>query len=352
MQQVFRSLDETWPGERWADEFRRLWPGYRRWFLAGGGHEGPSLAAAERALRRHLPELLPVWERCVALAGHDALAGRFLSGWCPPRYIVGCSQAAWAGPDGVWLVRNYDLDPGLNEAVLWRTRWGGRTVLGMGECLIGLSDGLNDAGLAVSLAFGGRPVSGEGFGIPIVLRYLLEVAGSTAEALDILHRVPVHMAYNLTLVDAAGDARTVHVGPDRPARLVPLAIATNHQDGVGWPALDRVSRTGERLAALAGLLAEPRLSGAERAAAFLRPPLLASAFERGFGTVYTAIWRPDLGAVELAWPGLSWRQSLGRFSEERRQVQYAVPLASLDDGWATHLPPGVRPWLRHLSGAS
>ena len=50
----------------------------------------------------------------------------------------------------------------------------------MSDCLWGLLDGVNDAGLAVSLTFGGRRVLGDGFGIPIVIRYLLE----TCETVD------------------------------------------------------------------------------------------------------------------------------------------------------------------------
>jgi predicted choloylglycine hydrolase len=263
-----------------------------------------------------------VWERLVELAEGDALAARFLSGWCPPRYLVACSQAAWAGPDGVWLVRNYDLDPNLNEATLWRTRWLGREVLGMGECLAGLSDGLNDAGLAVSLAFGGRRVLGPGFGIPVVLRYVLEVAGNTREAVAILARVPVHMAYNVTLIDAGGEARTLHLAPDRPAEVASPAIATNHQGRIEWPELARFARTEERHAALAALVAGPTRPGTERAAAFLAPPLYATDFSRGFGTVYTAAWRPDAGEVTLRWPGRSWRQGLRRFREEAHEVRY------------------------------
>lgn len=34
---------------------------------------------------------------------------------------------------------------------------------------VGLLEGLNDAGLAVSLTFGGRPEVGEGLGIPLVI---------------------------------------------------------------------------------------------------------------------------------------------------------------------------------------
>ena len=50
----------------------------------------------------------------------------------------------------------------------------------MSDCLWGLLDGVNDAGLAVSLTFGGRRDVGDGFGIPIVVRYLLEVCSDVS----------------------------------------------------------------------------------------------------------------------------------------------------------------------------
>jgi predicted choloylglycine hydrolase len=322
MRLTFEAIDEPLPGARWQAAFRRLWPGYRRWFLRGGGHLGPSLAESERALRRHMPELVPVWERLVELAAGDALAARFLTGWCPPRYLVACSQAAWAGPDGVWLVRNYDLDPGLNEALLWRTCWGKRRVVAASECLVGVSDGINDAGIAVSLAFGGRRVAGTGFGIPFVVRYLLETAAATAEAVAILRRVPVHMAYNITLIDRSGEACTVMVGPDRPAAMTRPAVATNHQGEPEWPELARFSRTLERHDRLLGLLGDGSPDDERRVGAFLEPPLYVTDYARGFGTLYTAVWRPDLGEVELRWPDGMWRQSLDGFSEGRRGVRY------------------------------
>lgn len=338
MRLCFEAVDEAWPGPRWQAVYRRLWPGYRRWFLRGGGHLGPSLAASERALRAHMPELLPAWERLVELTGGDALSARFLTGWCPPRYLVACSQAAWAGADGVWLVRNYDLDPGLNEALLWRTAWGGQRVVAAAECLAGASDGMNDAGLAISLAFGGRRVAGPGFGIPFVVRYLLETAASTVEAVATLRRVPVHMAYNVTVVDARGDACTVMVGPDRPAEVARPAVATNHQGEPEWPELARFSRSLERHARLRALLDDGGLAGEGRAAAFLEPPLYATDYARGFGTLYTAIWRPDLREVELRWPDGGWRQGLDGFTEGRRGVRYGAagarmrPEAARGDG--------------------
>ena len=73
------------------------------------------------------------------------------------------------------LVRNYDYPASRLEGIVYLTEWSGRRVLGMSDCLWGLLDGVNDAGLAVSLTFGGRRDVGDGFGIPIVVRYLLEI---------------------------------------------------------------------------------------------------------------------------------------------------------------------------------
>ncbi len=322
MQLVFEAVDEALPGSRWQAHFRRLWPGYRAWFLSGGGHLGPSLAASERALRRHMPEMLPVWERLVVLVDHDPLAARLLSGWCPPRYVVGCSQLAHAAPDGVWLVRNYDLHPYLNEGTLWRTAWTGRRVMATAECLSGAADGINDAGLAVSLAFGGRSVCGLGFGAPHVVRYLLEVAESTAQAVEILGRLPIHMPYNLTLADRSGDLRSVMVGPDRPAIVSPLPLATNHQGDLATTDPGRFAHSLERSAVLEGIAAGADVDGPALCGAFLARPLYATDYARGFGTVYTAAWRADAGTVALCWPGHLWRQSLGGFLEDSRTLRY------------------------------
>ena len=54
-------------------------------------------------------------------------------------------------------------------------------MLGTSDLLWGLLDGMNEDGLAVSLTFGGRQDVGDGFGIPLVLRYVLETC-ATVEA--------------------------------------------------------------------------------------------------------------------------------------------------------------------------
>ena len=143
-------------------------------------------------------------------------------------------------------MRNYDLDPKLSEATVLRSAWTGRNVVATMEAIAGAADGVNAAGLAVSLAFGGRKERGTGFGVPLIVRYLLEVASDTRDAVAVLRRIPCHMSYNLTLVDRNGDAATAFLAPDRPAEVIRRPFATNHQARVDWPEQARFSRTVER----------------------------------------------------------------------------------------------------------
>ncbi|MFF9221312.1 carcinine hydrolase/isopenicillin-N N-acyltransferase family protein [Streptomyces viridosporus] len=75
--------------------------------------------------------------------------------------------------------------------------------------------GMNDAGLAMSLTFGGRFVHGRGFAVPLVLRHLLETCRTADEAVDGLHTMPVAIPQNVTLADAHQSV-TVHMGPGIP----------------------------------------------------------------------------------------------------------------------------------------
>ena len=111
---------------------------------------------------------------------------------------------------------------------------------------MGIAGRVNDAGLAVSLTFGGRPQVGQGFGIPLVIRYVLEVCGTAGEAVRVLRRVPVHMSYNVTVLDRTGRWATVYLAPDRPARVTDRAVATNHQGEVEWAPYATAIRSVER----------------------------------------------------------------------------------------------------------
>ena len=323
---TFRAIAEPQPGERFRARFDAGWPGYRDWFLRDGDAARPSYAVARRMLHEHMPELVPAWTRLVELAGGGDLAARMLALYDPPPLVAGCSQAVLAGEAPV-LVRNYDFDPALLEGVIGLTALRGHRVIGMSDCLWGLLDGMNEAGLAVSLAFGGRRVEGEGFGVALVLRYLLETCATTAQAVSALERLPVQGAYNLTLLDRGGAAATAYLAADRRPRFARTRAATNHQRAVEWPEHARATRTLERERRILALLADRDVGEADAIAAFLEPPLRATDYADGFGTLYTAVHRPAEGAVEYRWPGAAWRQSFGAFEEGTRAI--ALPSAPL-----------------------
>ena len=91
-------------------------------------------------------------------------------------------------------------------------------MLGTSDLLWGLLDGMNEDGLAVSLTFGGRQDVGDGFGIPLVLRYVLETCATVGQAVSALQRIPVSQSYNVALVDITGAHATVFRLPGTTCR--------------------------------------------------------------------------------------------------------------------------------------
>jgi predicted choloylglycine hydrolase len=325
----FHAVAEPRPGARFQERFQATWPAYSAWYLRDGDAARPSYLACRHALELHMPELVHTWERLVDLAGGGDLAARMLSLWDPPPLVTGCSQAVFARPEPL-LVRNYDFDPKLLEGVITRTELTGRPVIGMSDCLWGLLDGVNDAGLAISLTFGGRPDVGEGFAIPIVVRYVLETCSTVAEARAALERIPVHAPQNLTLLDRSGDFLTAYVGPGRPPSFHAVAATTNHQGRVEWPEYAAAIRSEEREACVVDLLADPEMTRERFVAAFLEPPLRSTQYAAGFGTLYTAAYHPAEGRAEFSWPGASWELSLDDFQEGSRTARIPSSNAAQD----------------------
>jgi predicted choloylglycine hydrolase len=304
---IFYGINEPVPGPRWQQLFDVTWPGYRAWFLSEGERARPPLVDAQRMVARHMPELLPTWKRLVDLTGGDPTAARMLTLFDPPRFLPGCSQLVLVDDEPL-LVRNYDYRPDLCERVVYSSAFTGRRVIGSGDCLWGLLDGMNDAGLAVSLTSVRHPAGPAGFGIPLVVRYLLEISDGVSDAVAVLSRVPVDMAYNLTLLDAQANAATVFVAPGRTPEVFEHRAATNHRGLVpADPEQARSLRSAERQQALLVLLAQ-RPDAETAIKAFLQPPLHNTDYARGFGTMYTAAYRPHRGVVDYVWPGSTWRR--------------------------------------------
>jgi predicted choloylglycine hydrolase len=307
---------EDGPGPRWRALYRATWPQYRSWYLGGTGRR-PTAAAAESALLRYMPELHPIWRRLVSLADGDAMTAAMLTHWNMPAFAPACSQVV-VNNGARALIRNYDYHPDLFEQVVMSTRFADRAVMGTSDCLWGLLDGMNSDGLAVALTFGGAKGHGPGFGIPLVVRYLLEVAGTVSDAVSALRRLPVSMSYNLTLTDRGGDSCTAYVAPRRTLEVRAFPVATNHRfDQPEDPSHAKRFRSLERQTHLLGLLElepHPDLLAKE----FLREPLRSSDYANGFGTLYTADYRPDAGEVHYRWPGTTWTRSFDSTDGELR----------------------------------
>jgi predicted choloylglycine hydrolase len=279
-----------------------------------------------------MPELVPTWRRLCELAGRDEVAARMLALYNAPPYVTGCSQAVLrSDPAHAVLVRNYDYGPDLFERVVYSSAFTGRRVIGMGDCLWGLLDGMNDAGLAVSVTFGGRRVVGSGFGVQLIVRYLLETCTAVVSAHRALERLRVQCPYNVTLLDATGAAMTVQIAPDRPPAVADGLLATNHQGLIDWPEYATWTRTIERERRLHELLDEPGIERERLVQAFLDAPLRHSSYREGMGTLYTAVYRPADGVVDYCWPSSRWRQSFDDFRSGAHTV--TLPLEARAAFW-------------------
>jgi len=319
MQITFRAVSEPEPGPKWAGLFAEYWPAYRAWWASQGERARPTYAQCLAAMKTHMPEMVPLYHRLCELAGGGDREARFLSYYCPPAYLTACSQAIWPGEEPL-LVRNYDYSANAFDGVAIHTAWDGRQVVGTSDGLFGLVDGMNDAGLAVSLTFGGRQVVGDGFGVPLILRYVLQTCETTEEAVAVLSRVPCHMSYNVTVLDAKRRYATAYMSPDRGTTITHAAVATNHQEKVEWASHARFTATVERERFLLHRLTLHVDTQERFIGAFLKPPLYSTAFDQGFGTLYTAIYRPRLGEMELRWPVGVWGLSVNGFADAAWRV--------------------------------
>lgn len=335
MHNAFVSVKEAIPGEKWLDYFNRFWPSYERWYLSEGNTARPRYLTCRNALKEYMPELMPTYEKILDISGGRDIVARALSMYCPPAYFSACSQAIWVRGDNPLLIRSYDYHPEHFEGVMLFSQWDKRKVIGMSDCLWGLVDGFNDSGLAISLAFGGRTSTGIGFGIPLILRYALETCDTVEEAVAVLRRVPSHMSYNLSLVDKSGGFATVLVQPELEVTVLKEHAITNHQKKIDWPRHAAATRTVERKQELETRLLDRRTTADSLIASFMRPPLFSNNYSRGFGTLYTAVYRPKEQTMQLLWKNNLWDQSFDHFQEENKLVYYqefdnlALPLNRL-----------------------
>ena len=320
---LFQAVEEAFPGEKWLAHYRAALPGYRSWFASEGELKRPSLPECRAALQTYMPEFVPLWEHLIEIAKADENDARLLSFYCPAPYLSGCSQAVWTRYTPV-LVRNYDYMPELCEGRIMKTHWFNSGVIASTDCLWGVLDGMNEQGLSVSLAFGGEESVARGFGIPLILRYVLEFCTNVEEAVRVLNRIPAHMAYNITLLDAYGQVRTVEITPHLAPTITYKPLAVNHQGAFELSKYALFSRSYERQQAIISKLYDPLSSIESFVNAFEYSPLFASDYAQGFGTLYTAIYNPQLRAMEYRWPNqVRMYQSFAFFEERQLWVSLA-----------------------------
>lgn len=299
---IRRRIDGDVPSDIWASLFDYFWPSYKVWFLSEGIGARPTYAASRNAIATHMPELVTLYENACEAAGGGDIAARFLSMYCPPAYATGCSQAVFETPTGPQLIRNYDYHPSLFEGVCLQTHWMGKRVNGVSDGVWGLLDGINEDGLVASLSFGGRRNLGHGFGVPLILRYVLQVCTNVAEATEALQSVPSHMAYNVTLLDRNGNRATVEIAPDGVKVLEGRGFAVNHQSAdQSWTTYLETVKSHDRERVISDARSD-QYGTQQMIDMFRAPPFFSTLYSRSFGTLYTSLYAPGSGTVQIILP--------------------------------------------------
>ncbi len=318
----FDVISEAVPGEKFSQLFQKNWPAYRAWYLDEGEEARPSYLECVSAFEKHMPELLPLYHQIIQLLDCDDLQARFLSLYCPPTFYSACSQLIYKKEQSV-LIRNYDFPALLCEGTILQSHWLDKSVIAMADCVWGVLDGINDDGLSISINYGGRLVEGKGFAITIVVRYILETCSTVEEAVAVFQRVPVHLDYNIALLDRQGNHATVFIAPDQCPHITLETTSTNHQAHVedGKPLFLKDSAT--RLDALNRLTIHDSQLLSDTITQFFHPPLYRPHDSNESGTLYTAVYNPVEGHVSYIWPHNSLHLSFDQFHEQVVDIHYA-----------------------------
>jgi predicted choloylglycine hydrolase len=322
----FVAAREDEPGDGWKTRFATGRDEAVGWYLGTGLEPPPRAIECRAALRQHMPELVPHYDRACALVGDDDLAHRVLSHYRPLPILHGCSQAIWLGDGGPALVRNYDFPLDVVSDRFELTAWSGHRVIAKaqrpwGGCL----DGINEDGLVASLTAGGRRAQGLGFSVILVLRYVLETCSDVGQAIAALNRIPIALSQNVTLLDRTGKFATVFLGPDREPAVSRVRACANHQETPPQPNSAALTGSVERQQRMLEALEDRAMTLERLTAGFFEPPLYSRRI--GFTTVYTAVYLPAEGRVEYLWPGKRWSQRFDKFVAAEYTHDYGELLA-------------------------
>lgn len=321
---TFAAITDDGSGQQLKSAFDQRWPAYAEWLLNAERQKAlPREDVCLRQLREHMPKLVPTLDRLLGILGAREHLVQFLCLYNPPTFIAGCSQAVWKRESEIALIRNYDFPQSRWDGLQLYSHWNSTGVIAMTDCIWGVLDGINEHGLAVSLSFGGKLIVGDGFGITLVLRYILEFCENCDQAEAFLQRVPIALAYNIVLSDRNMKHAVVSVGPGQRATSTQLLCATNHQkEHSAESNLDILSDSNARLQFLAARLADSKESLDHFLRLFQQPPLYRKVGEnRGWGTLYTASYHPHSGVALIQWPKYQLKQSFENFSNCELQIE-------------------------------
>jgi predicted choloylglycine hydrolase len=318
---LIQFVDEPGIGENWLSFYKHSIEEYKKWFLKEGEFNRPDYQTCHMAIKKYMPEFEDFWLDIIKLTNATDLEARLLSFYNPAPYVSGCSQAVWSKPTPI-LVRNYDYGIELSETRILKSKWFNTAVIASTDCLWGVLDGINEHGLSLSLSFGGSSDRADGFGIPIILRYILEFSKTTNEAVEVLQRVPAHMAYNITIIDAEFNVKTVEITPGKINKVSHIPLAVNHQGDFVLNNYSIFSKSMERKKSLIDKLYNPWMTAEGFIDGFAYAPLFTDNYAEGFGTMYTAIYNPSLKAAEFRWKGINKQVSFTNFLPEVFQVRY------------------------------
>jgi isopenicillin-N N-acyltransferase-like protein len=218
--------------------------------FAAGGHARDDVRrfgalVLERSRRWHAP-LAAELEAFARGAGIEPELIAALNGRTELLALAECTVAgrceSAAGP---WLAQNWDwYDDAPERCLVWSAAVEGARFATMTEAGILAKVGVSTRGIALTLNILHHERDGRGeLGIPVhlVLRRLLEEAGSVADAWALLRETPYSASSCITVVDAAGGGACFELSPAGVARVEPrngLLAHANHF-------LDRTLAEGE-----------------------------------------------------------------------------------------------------------
>ncbi len=148
------------------------------------------------------------------------------------RPLASCSSLAVCFPKPLFG-RNYDFFYRLKrraESCLTMPK-GGYWSIGNSDVFIGREDGINEAGLAVSMAFVAPKEIKPGINFALAVRAILDRCSSVAEAIRLLSNARLSTTNNYLLLDKDGDAAAVEASPNKIAVRKSeggILVVTNH----------------------------------------------------------------------------------------------------------------------------